>query len=78
MLSTAVAIQDGGALMVVGSVAAPCVVDWNRDGRKDLLVADSSCGQVMIFLNEGTDRDPQFLGGTPVESDGQPIITSHG
>ena len=44
----------------------PRVVYWDADGRKDLLVGRSD-GLVMIFLNIGTDADPHFDGGAPLQ-----------
>ena len=42
------------------------MVHWDADGRKDLLVGRSD-GMVQIFLNVGTDEDPEFDGGTFLE-----------
>ncbi len=39
--------------------AAPCVVDWNNDGRKDLLVGAGD-GTIRLFLNTGTEDVPVF------------------
>jgi hypothetical protein len=52
--------------------ARPEVVDWNDDGRKDLLVADGR-GWLTLWLNEGTDAAPLFGKGTRVVADGRPI-----
>jgi len=30
-------------------------VDWNNDGKKDLIVGES-CGEIRIYQNVGTDR----------------------
>ena len=38
---------------------APCVVDWNADGKKDLVLGNQS-GNVYVFLNVGTDAQPAF------------------
>lgn len=61
---------DGGTLLqvgqpgsktniVVGTRATPCVVDWNNDGKKDLVVGALD-GKIHIFINEGTDTAPDF------------------
>ena len=42
--------------------SAPRVVDWNNDGRKDLLVGEW-CGNgvgLFVYLNAGTDKSPVF------------------
>ena len=59
----------------VGIRATPTVVDWNGDGKKDLVVGaledggdkargvevrDRDEGKVHIFINEGTDTEPDF------------------
>ena len=39
--------------------AAPYVVDWNEDGRKDLLVGEK-WGAIRLLVNNNTDEDPVF------------------
>ena len=34
-------------------------MDWNEDGKKDLISGDST-GNVTIFLNQGSDTNPSF------------------
>jgi hypothetical protein len=46
----------GGALSV-GASASPVVIDYNSDGAKDLLVGNGA-GQVVVYLNQGTDASP--------------------
>ncbi len=41
----------------------PRTVQWNGDGRKDLLVGQTD-GLVKLYLNNGTDAAPTFDGGT--------------
>jgi hypothetical protein len=43
----------------VGSDSAPDVVDWNGDGKKDLVVGNDN-GEIIVFLNQGTNHEPQF------------------
>ncbi len=63
---------DGGTLLQVGpdtakvdidvgSRAVPDVADWNDDGRKDLIVGDLG-GVIEVFINDGTDTAPDFIG----------------
>jgi hypothetical protein len=40
------------------------VVDWNDDGKKDLLVMDSALAMLRLYKNTGTDASPAFA-GTP-------------
>jgi large repetitive protein len=59
--------QSNGVDLVVpaeGCLGAfPRVVQWDGDGRKDLLVGQGD-GQIRIYLNIGTDASPTFDGGT--------------
>ena len=43
----------------VGSDSAPDVVDWNGDGKKDLVIGNDN-GEIFVFLNQGTNHEPQF------------------
>lgn len=40
--------------------ATPYVIDWNGDGKKDLLVGQFDGGKLRIYLNEGTNAAPEF------------------
>jgi len=44
----------------VGSNASPFVVDWNEDGKKDLIVGNGD-GDVFYYQNVGTNDKPVFL-----------------
>jgi hypothetical protein len=48
-------------------------VDFNNDGKKDLISGDTK-GQVWFFNNIGTDEAPVLAAGVRVESDGKPIL----
>lgn len=61
---------DGGTLLQVGlpgfktdidvgQRTTPTVVDWNNDGRRDI-VAGSKDGKIHLFINEGTDSERDF------------------
>jgi hypothetical protein len=54
------------------SYCAPCVVDYNEDYKKDLLLG-SGDGTLSLYLNKGTDRDPLFSPPLVVEVDGAPL-----
>jgi hypothetical protein len=63
---------DGGARLQMGPQGAkrdikiirerptPVVADWNADGRRDLVVGASD-GRIRVFINEGTDTEPDFI-----------------
>jgi hypothetical protein len=42
-----------------GDRPTPSVVDWNTDGKKDLVMGNRD-SKVYIFINEGTDTEPDF------------------
>jgi hypothetical protein len=63
-------VFDAGAYLQVGQPgvkadinvtarATPTTVDWNGDGKKDLVVGAID-GKVRVYLNEGTDGQPDF------------------
>ncbi|HUV36779.1 MAG TPA: FG-GAP-like repeat-containing protein [Patescibacteria group bacterium] len=75
---------DGGILLQVGFPGAkadidvgqrptPVVVDWNNDGRRDIVVG-SKDGTVHLFINEGTDSDWDFRLERLVQEDGTDMI----
>ena len=53
----------------VGNRATPCVADWNSDGNKDLVIGAYD-GKIHIFINEGTDTEPDFLVETFAQAKG--------
>jgi hypothetical protein len=77
-LDEGVYIQSGGGPLEVSSYSAPSVMDWDNDGRKDLLVGQFSNGNIWLFLNQGTDARPTFGSGQKVQAGGVNITTSYG
>ena len=53
-------------------------MDWNNDGKKDLLVGQYSNGNIWLFLNQGTDVQPAFGSGQKLQAGGANITTSYG
>ena len=49
--------------------AAPVYYDWDKDGRRDLLVGGFS-GRFRVYLNQGEDEAPAFGGYDWVRADG--------
>jgi len=62
-----VMVRAAGKNVDAGSRASPCVIDWNEDGRKDLILGNGS-GEIFLYLNEGTNEQPVF--GKPVKLNG--------
>jgi hypothetical protein len=53
-------------------------VDWNNDGKKDLISGQSYSGaRVNIFLNTGTDAAPVFSGKTYLQTGGVDFQASY-
>ena len=52
-----------------GGYSTPDVVDWNNDGKKDLLCGEQD-GVVNLLLNTGTDDTPQFAAQTLIQDSG--------
>ncbi len=77
-LEAGVYLKDGGQTLEVNGTAVPFAVDWNNDGRKDLLVGQFTNGNIWLFLNQGTDINPVFNGKETVKSNGSAITTTYG
>ncbi len=67
-------VEAGGKVIdvEVGHLV-PDVVDWNNDGKKDLVVGQFKPGGIQLYLNEGTDAKPVFGEGTFLAAGEKPI-----
>ncbi|XRB15417.1 FG-GAP protein [Pseudoscourfieldia marina] len=72
-----VPVTEVGAALYGGSHPIPTVVDWDSDGRTDLLVG-TAVGRLWFVKNVGTDTAPVFLPGLDVHADGAPIDVQPG
>ena len=75
-LTNAGRIQAHGTDIVADTNSWPMVCDWNRDGRKDLLIGQEGLNyssNVNVYLNQGTDSAPVFEDSTPVLHNGSPF-----
>ena len=61
-----------GVNINVGFNANPDVVDWNQDGKKDLIIGTESMN-IRLYLNQGTNSNPVFTTYTNIASGGSPI-----
>ena len=77
-LDEGVYIQSGSGPLTVKHYTAPSVIDWNNDGKKDLLVGQFNNGNVWLFLNQGADAQPKFGTGQRLLVGGVNITTSYG
>jgi hypothetical protein len=46
------------------------VVDWNEDGKQDLLIGYFIFGPIYLYLNSGTNTAPVFTAYTKLKADG--------
>jgi len=57
-------VQANGMDIQVNGYSVPSFVDWNNDLLKDLIVGEgggSGEAKVRVYLNAGTEADPQFV-----------------
>ncbi|MEN8208735.1 MAG: hypothetical protein ABFR50_05745 [Candidatus Fermentibacteria bacterium] len=54
------ALMCDGFRIDVGSYAAPLAVDWDGDGKKDLICGQFDDGKIRFYPNVGTNSAPVF------------------
>ncbi len=80
IFDTPVAIQANGSPINVGygGNASPFMVDWNGDGKQDLLLGQFDGGKVRFYANIGTNFNPTFGTFSYLQADGSDISVSYG
>ena len=58
-------LMTGLSPINVGDAAVPAIVDWDDDGKKDIIAGNSS-GDLFFYKNYGTDTSPVFTEGIAV------------
>lgn len=71
-------IDATGGRIDVGYYGAPCIVDWNEDGLKDLVLGQFASGKIRFYPNSGSNDSPVFTGYSFIKSDGVDITLSYG
>ncbi len=71
-------IEATGGRIDVGYYGAPCIVDWNGDGLKDLVLGQFSYGKIRFYANSGSNSAPVFTGYSYIKSDGVDITMPYG
>ena len=61
-----------GLTLRVDSYCTPCVVDWNEDYKKDILLGSGS-GTLLVYLNQGSDSNPLFASSCSVKVGGEEL-----
>lgn len=72
VFSSSTFVKLGTGNLDAGSRSAPVAVDWDRDGRKDLIVG-STDGKIRYYRNVGTDAAPTFSTTTMLRDGGSDI-----
>jgi len=67
-------VQQGADLLVPGGRSSPSLADMDGDGLKDLVTGNTD-GQLIVYLNTGSDVAPSFAAGQLLEAGGAPIAT---
>lgn len=67
-------LKAGGEVIdVTQGHLMPTVMDWNDDGKKDLVVGQFKGGRIRLYLNEGSDAAPAFGASKFLEAGGAEI-----
>ena len=75
-----VAIQASGVPINVGTGgnASPYVIDWDGDGKQDLLLGQYLSGKVRFYPNVGSNFNPEFSTFSYLQADGADLSVSSG
>lgn len=71
-----IVLADGTDIQVPG-YSVPSLVDWNNDDLKDLVIGEGGGfgdARVRIYLNVGTEADPQFSDHFYAQSNGAELV----
>jgi hypothetical protein len=58
--------------------AAPAVLDYDGDGKKDLLVGQFGAGRLRVYLNRGSQQKPLFGGFSYGKAEGTEMSVPFG
>ena len=70
-------VQASGVDIVVYGYSVPSFADWNNDGLNDLIVGEGGGGfpgKVRVYLNVGTEAQPQFRDSFYAQSNGADLV----
>jgi len=66
-----------GNILNAGGMSSPCVVDWNGDGKKDLLVGIEGSACLAWYENIGTNKNRKLAYQGFIQADGKAIVVPH-
>ena len=69
---------DGEVINIEVGHLVPVVTDWDDDGKKDLLVGQFSGGKIGLYLNTGTDSEPELKFSEYLKAAGEEISLPSG
>jgi hypothetical protein len=61
-----------------GGNASPFMIDWDGDGKQDLLLGQFDGGRIRFYQNTGTHYNPTFNTFVYLQADGAVISLSSG
>ena len=70
-------VRADGADILVPGYSVPSFMDWNNDGKPDLIVGEGGSGfdgKVRVYPNIGTSSEPQFADYQYVQSFGTDLV----
>jgi len=75
-----VALEASGVPINVGGGgnASPYIVDWDGDGKQDLVLGQYSGGRIRFYRNVGEHFAPEFANFVYLQADGVDISVSSG
>ena len=73
-------IQANGVNINVGygGNASPFMIDWDGDGKQDLLLGQFDQGRIRLYSNTGTHYNPTFENFVYLQAGGSYISLSYG
>ena len=70
-------IKAGGKSIRLGSTICPDIVDWNEDGKMDILAGTfRGGGEVFVLINKGSNEKPEFEMPKQISAGGKTIRVS--
>lgn len=77
-LESGILLKAGGKIISDGHTAAPEAVDWDEDGKLDLLVGTFSGGKVFFYQNTGSNKAPEYKNAGALKAGGRDISLPSG